>query len=60
MKKWIFGFTTFIIVFFLFHSQYLFAYVGPGTGMSAIGTLLAFILGIFYMFKEKKEELPKE
>jgi len=47
MKKWIFGFTILNVVFFLFQSQYLYAYVGPGTGMSAIGTLLAFILGIF-------------
>jgi membrane protein implicated in regulation of membrane protease activity len=38
---------AFLLFLMLLHPQLLLAYVGPGTGMSAIGTFFAFIFGIF-------------
>lgn len=48
MKNRILKFAILIIVVVLIlQPQNLLAYVGPGTGMSAIGTFIAFVLGIF-------------
>lgn len=37
----------FCVIVLLFQPYSLLAYVGPGTGMSAIGTFIAFVFGIF-------------
>jgi ABC-type nitrate/sulfonate/bicarbonate transport system permease component len=37
----------FTVIILLFQTHNLLAYVGPGTGMSAIGTFIAFVFGIF-------------
>lgn len=37
----------FLVIMLFLQPNNLLAYVGPGTGMSAIGTFLAFIFGIF-------------
>ena len=36
-----------IVILEVFFSQEAFAYVGPGTGLSAIGAFLALIVGVF-------------
>lgn len=36
-----------IVIIAVFFSQEAFAYVGPGTGLSAIGAFLALIVGVF-------------
>ena len=46
MKNRILIFAVLIVVILLFQPQYLMAYVGPGTGMTAIGTFIAFVFGI--------------
>ena len=38
--------TALILGMLLFQTEYLYAYVGPGTGMTAIGTFIAFVLGL--------------
>ena len=47
MKNRFFKFTVILLTVLLFQPYLLLAYVGPGTGMSAIGTFIAFIFGIF-------------
>lgn len=39
-------FALLFVILILFQPQFLLAYVGPGTGMTAIGTFIAFIVGI--------------
>lgn len=46
MENRILKFAAFIVIILLFQPQNLLAYVGPGTGMSAIGTFVAFVFGI--------------
>lgn len=46
MKNRMLRFAVLIVMILLFQPQYLLAYVGPGTGMSAIGTFIAFVIGI--------------
>ena len=46
MENRILKIATFIVIIILFQPMHILAYVGPGTGMSAIGTFIAFILGI--------------
>ena len=40
-------FSIWMIVFLAFLPQFAFAYVGPGTGLSAIGAFFAFIFAMF-------------
>ena len=46
MKNRVLKFAVLIVMILLFQPQYLMAYVGPGTRMTAIGTFIAFVLGI--------------
>ena len=46
MKNKILKFAVILIIVLLLQPQSLLAYVGPGTGMSAIGTFIAFVFGI--------------
>ena len=45
--KIFFNFVMSIVIIAVFFSQEAFAYVGPGTGLSAIGAFLALIVGVF-------------
>jgi hypothetical protein len=46
MKNGISKITIFFLIIILFQTENLFAYVGPGTGLTAIGTFIAFVFGI--------------
>jgi len=46
-RKTLIGFSTVIIVVLLLYPQVAFAYIGPGSGLSAIGAFLAMIVGVF-------------
>ncbi len=46
-RKTLIGFSTVIIVILLLYPQVAFAYIGPGSGLSAIGVFLAMIVGVF-------------
>ena len=46
MRNRVLKIAAFIFIIILFQPEDLFAYVGPGTGMTAIGTFIAFVFGI--------------
>jgi ABC-type nitrate/sulfonate/bicarbonate transport system permease component len=68
MKNGVLKIAIFLLIIILFQTENLFAYVGPGTGLTAIGTFIAFIFGVLVailgfiwypvkrLFKKKSKE----